>query len=158
GSDGRVHKSQRVQPGRTGDVLIPHHHEGYIPLETFERIQRIMDGNAATVHRTGAPKAGFGLLSGLLRCRRCGLPLRTNYTGAPLHPRYVCDRARTGDGRLACLSFGGHSVDEQVGAEILRVVQPAAIAATAQASRAAADERDQLLAAMHLELEAVRYA
>lgn len=54
-----VHKSQRVQPGHTGDVLIPHHHDGYIPLETFERIQRIIIDTSALVALKRAPD-GWG--------------------------------------------------------------------------------------------------
>jgi hypothetical protein len=153
-----VQKSQRVQPGRACDVLIANHHEGYISAETSERIQRTMDGNAASSARTGAPKAGVAVLAGLLRCRRCGHKLRTGYGGRPLFQRYLCDRARTGDGRLACLSFGGTAVDAMVGAEILRVVGPAAIEAAAQASREVAAEHHQIIEAMRLELEAMRYA
>lgn len=158
GSDGRVHKSQRLQPGRACDVLIANHHEGYIAAQTFERIQQIMASNSSIAQRAGAAKAGVALLAGLLRCRRCGHKLRTSYGGNPPFQRYVCDRARTGDGTLACLSFGGSGVDAMVAAEIVRVVQPAAIDAAAQAARAAVAEHDQVIEAMRLELEAVRYA
>jgi hypothetical protein len=137
--------------------LITNHHEGYISADLFEQIQRTMDGNAASSHRPGAPKAGVALLAGLLRCRRCGHKLRTGYGGRPLFQRYLCDRARTGDGRLACLSFGGTAVDAVVAAEILRVVEPAAIEAAAQATREVATEHHQIVEAMRLELEAVRY-
>jgi DNA invertase Pin-like site-specific DNA recombinase len=158
GEDGRVHKRLRMQPGRASEVLIPHHHEGYIAADVFERIQRTLTDNSAQLHRTGAAKAGGALLSGLLRCRRCGHKLRTSYTGRPSFQRYCCDRARTGDARLACLSFGGSAIDAVVAAELLRVIAPGAMAAAAQAAREVAAEHDQLREAMRLEMEALRYA
>jgi DNA invertase Pin-like site-specific DNA recombinase len=157
GEAGRIRKSQRVQPGGKCDVLIPQHHEGYISLETFERIQKSMDDNAPKLRQGGAPKKGSALLSGLLRCRRCGRKLRTTYSGTPLLQRYVCDRARTGDGTLSCLSFGGRGVDEAVGGEILRVVEPGAVEAAAQAARDANDKHSEIIEAMRLDLDAARY-
>jgi hypothetical protein len=156
-SDGRVQKTQRVQPGRACDVLITNHHEGYICADIFEQIQRTMDGNAASSHCPGAPKAGGALLAGLLRCRWCGHKLHTSYGGRPLVQRYRCDRARTGDGRLACLSFGGTAVDAMVAAEILRVVEPAAIEGGGAGGARGATEHHQIVEALRLELEAVRY-
>src|SRR5438445_8753829 len=49
-------------------------------------------------------------------------------------------------------------VDDAIGKEILRVVQPAAVAAAVVASEAAAHQRDEVLNAWTRELEAARYA
>jgi hypothetical protein len=49
-------------------------------------------------------------------------------------------------------------VDDAIGKEILRVVQPAAVAAAIVASEAAAHQQDEVLKAWTRELEAARYA
>jgi hypothetical protein len=49
-------------------------------------------------------------------------------------------------------------VDNAIGKEILRVVQPAAVDAAVVASEAAAHKQDEVLNAWTRELEAARYA
>ena len=49
-------------------------------------------------------------------------------------------------------------VDDAIGKEILRVVQPAAVDAAVVASEAAAHQQDEVLKAWTRELEAARYA
>jgi hypothetical protein len=72
--------------------------------------------------------------------------------------RYICVRGARDYGEPRCISFGGLVVDDAIGKEILRVVQPAAIAAAVVASEAAAHQRDEVLNAWTRELEAARYA
>jgi hypothetical protein len=74
-------------------VLIRDHHPGYITWEHYERNLRSMEANAFM--KSGAlPKAGRGgraLLSGLLRCRRCGRLMNVYYRGGgETVARYVC--------------------------------------------------------------------
>lgn len=156
-SDGRIIKAQRLQPNGKSDVLIIDHHEGYVSRDVFERIQQTLDGNTATRGSGGAPKKGAALLSGLLRCRRCGRKLTTSYTGTPRQPRYVCDQGRKNLGHFSCLGFGGRAVDDAVAAEILRVVMPAALDAAAQAAKDASTEHAHVIDALRLELEGARY-
>jgi len=157
GNDGRIVKSQRKQPNRKCDILIANHHEGYVSEAVFDRIQKTLDQNAPKMNCAGAPKLGAALLSGLLRCRRCGRKLRTTYVGKPLAPRYLCDQARTNDGRYFCLGFTGRTVDHAVACEILRIVEPAAIEAAAQAANQAHTQQSQIVEALRLELEGARY-
>ena len=82
--NGRARKTVgHPKPRREWTVLIQDHHLGYISWEEYERNQAMM---AANNHmQSGAePKAGRGgraLLSGLLRCRRCGRMLQVSYIG-----------------------------------------------------------------------------
>jgi len=69
---------------REWTVLIEDHHIGYISWQEYERNQAMMAANNH-MQSGGEPKAGRGgraLLSGLLRCRRCGRMLRVSYIGA----------------------------------------------------------------------------
>ena len=106
----------------------------------------------------GAPKLGSALLSGLLRCRRCGRKLSVQYTGAKGQiPRYACVRGRIDYGEPNCIAFGGLRVDDVVEAALLSVVQPGAIEAARAAESQASVRRDEAREAMVRDLEAARY-
>jgi DNA invertase Pin-like site-specific DNA recombinase len=71
---------------RNWDVLIQHHHEGYIPRADSERNQNLIADNAngKRFMSRGAIRRGEALLAGLLRCARCGRKLHVRYSdGAP---------------------------------------------------------------------------
>jgi hypothetical protein len=93
-----------------------------------------------------------------LRCRRCGHKLTVRYTGNHHDVlRYSCWRGFLDSGQPRCIAFGGVSVDEAIGRELLRVVQPAAIEAALMAHEEQAHQRDEVLAALERDLEAARY-
>src|SRR4029079_18849414 len=82
------------------------------------------------VSRPGAPKRGPALLSGILRCRRCGRKMVVGYSGRDATvPRYQCYRGRLDNMEPKCISFGGLSIDVAVSREVLRAVQPCAVGA-----------------------------
>lgn len=148
----------RCRPRGEYEVLIPDHHEGYVTPETFERVQRVLTNNAAQRSATaGAPKPGNGLLTGLLRCGRCGQKLRVTYTGTPRLVRYMCDRAQATRAAGACIAFGGTAVDRAVSDELVRVLAPAAIEAAALAADDLRDQRQDALESLRLEFEAARF-
>jgi hypothetical protein len=105
----------------------------------------------------GAPKQGKGLLAGLLRCARCGRKLRVNYTGSPRLVRYVCDQAQVNSGTGTCIAFGGTAVDDAASRELVRVIAPAAIEASARAAEELGQEWQGEFEALRLELEAARF-
>jgi DNA invertase Pin-like site-specific DNA recombinase len=85
----------RRRPRDRWVALIPAAHEGYVSWEQFERIQKMIIGNRLSdCEPSGAARRGSGLLTGLLRCRRCGRMLRVFYKGADGEVvRYACPRA-----------------------------------------------------------------
>ncbi len=138
-------------------ALIPNAHEGYIAWEEFERIQRTIKANMPG--SPGAIKNGPGMLAGLLRCRRCGRKLTVRYTGKSHDVlRYACNRGWLDNGEARCIAFGGLPVDEAIGREVLRAVQPVAIEAAVQASQEQTRRRDEVLEALRRDLEAANYA
>jgi hypothetical protein len=140
-------------------ALIPNTHEGYISWERFEEIQRAIGGNVRGFGQSGAVQGGSALLSGLLRCRRCGRKLSVQYTGRHQDVvRYCCIRGYLDNGQLKCIAFGGRSVDEAISRQLLRVVGPAAVESAVMASEEEARQRDEVLEALRRDLEAAQYA
>ena len=146
----------RRKPRHQWLALIPNAHEGYVAWEEFERIQRTIKENVPG--SPGAIKNGPGMLAGLLRCRRCGRKLTVRYTGNGHDVlRYACNRGWLDNGEARCIAFGGIPVDEAIGREVLRAVQPAAVEAAVQASQEETRRQDEVLEALQRDLEAARY-
>ena len=140
-------------------ALKPGTHEGYVDWERAEAIRRMVSENVPAAGAHGAPKHGAALLSGLLRCRRCGQKLTVQYTGAKHDiPRYACTRGRLDYGEPSCIAFGGLRVDDAVEAALLAVVRPAALQAAQAAEAQAGARRDEARDALARDLEAARYA
>ena len=157
--DGQPRQAVRRKPRDQWLVLIPNAHEGYVSWEQFERIRQSISQNLAQRAHAGAMQRGQGLLTGLLHCRRCGHKLLVHYTGQHHHAlRYTCCRGWLDSAQPRCIGFGGRAVDEAVGRELLRVVQPAAIEAALMAAEEQAHQRDEVLAALERDLEAARYS
>jgi DNA invertase Pin-like site-specific DNA recombinase len=156
---GEPRTSSRRRPREEWLAFIPQAHEGYVSWEEFERNRQTMAANTRAWDHAGPVTRGPALLTGLLRCRRCGRKLVVCYTGNAHNVlRYICVRGARDNGEPRCISFGGLVVDDAIGKEILRVVQPAAVDAAIVASEAAAHQQDEVLKAWTRELEAARYA
>ena len=141
-------------------VLIQDHHPGYVSWEEYERNQAMMAAN--NFMRPGVvPKSGRGgraLLSGLLRCRRCGRMLRVSYIGAGgvvIH--YQCVGANHDRGEERCIAFGGLRVDAAVAKQALDAVAGNAIEAALQAAEQMQQRRQELRESIALELGQARY-
>ena len=155
---GEPHTSRRRKPRDRWLALIPDAHEGYVSWDEFERIQQAMAENHRGWGHTGAVANGPALLTGLLRCRRCGRKLTVWYTGNAHNVlRYACHRGALDNREPRCISFGGVLVDAAMAKEVLRVVQPAAVDAAVIASEGAARQQDEVLDAWKRDLEAARY-
>ena len=74
--NGEAVKQQRsARPPEAASVFIPDHHPGYIDWAQYQRHQDVMRNNGGNFMKDDAALAvrgGQGLLSGLLRCARCG--------------------------------------------------------------------------------------
>jgi DNA invertase Pin-like site-specific DNA recombinase len=152
------HRS-RKKPREEWLALIPHAHEGYISWEESESIRRTVRENTVSTEQPGAAKKGAGLLTGLLRCQRCGRKLTVRYTGSQHEVlRYTCNRGWLDHGEPRCIAFGGVPVDDMISKQVLAVVQPAAIEAALLASEGKMQHQNDAIAALERDLEAARYA
>lgn len=149
----------RRRPRDRWVALIPGAHEGYVRWEDFERIQKMIVGNRLSdCEPSGAARRGSGLLTGLLRCRRCGRMLRVFYKGADGEVvRYACPRAYLDNKEARCVAFSGANVDAAVARQLLCVVQPAAIEAAIMATQRQARAHSEVVDALRRDLEAARY-
>lgn len=141
-------------------VVIHGHHEGYVDRGTFERIHAMLDNNtqkfAGQRGAGGAARNGLGLLSGLLRCARCGRLLQVLYQSRRNEPKYVC-YAGCGDFARCRFYFAGRAPDEIITQAVLQVLTPLTVDAAEQAFHehdAAVDEREKAAAR---ECERTRY-
>lgn len=138
-------------------VCIHDHHDAYISLERFQANQaKIANARPrfAMQQNTGAIRDGAALLSGLLRCKRCGRLLYVQYHGE--HALYHC-RGHQGTGNERCLSFGSKLIDDRISHELCRALAPLAV----QAARAAFERRRRdnsaRIEAAALDLKAAQY-
>jgi DNA invertase Pin-like site-specific DNA recombinase len=142
------------------EVLIPHHHEGYIDWAEFERNQRLISDNAngRSFMSRGSVRRGEALLAGLLRCGHCGRKLHVAYSGANGGAgRYHCRGGHLNHGGDRCISFGGMRIDRAVGAEVIRRLQPLGVGAALSALAAEQAETREKLRQVELALEQARY-
>jgi hypothetical protein len=157
--DGEPRKRCRQKARKQWLVFIPHTHEGYVSWEQFEQVQLAIGNNMRGWQQSGAVQKGPALLGGLLRCRRCGRKLMVQYSGERGDiVRYGCKRGWLDNGQPRCIAFGGTTVDEAIGQQLLRVVQPAAVESAIMASEEEVRKQDEALDALKRDLEAARYA
>jgi DNA invertase Pin-like site-specific DNA recombinase len=159
--DGRARRSfGHRKPRSTWRVLICDHHPGYISWEEYERNQAMIAANTHG-YSDAEPKAGRGgraLLSGLLRCRRCGRKLHVSYSGPRgVVIRYACSGESVDCGEGHCISFGGLRADEAVSKEVLHAIEGNAIEAALQAAEQIEQQQQALRKAFELEVEQARY-
>ena len=141
-------------------VLLIDHHEGYLSWPDYERNQRLITDNAngKGMMVRGAVRKGEALLAGLLRCGHCGRRLLVSYNGTKGDVgRYNCDATRNNPGADPCISFGALRVDEAVGAEIVRLLQPLGVEAAVHAITECEHQSGEKQRQLELALEQARY-
>jgi len=141
-------------------VLLVDHHEGYLSWLDYERNQRLIADNAngKGMMVRGAVRKGEALLTGLLRCGHCGRRLLVSYNGTKGDVgRYNCDATRRNPSVDPCISFGALRVDEAVGAEIVRLLQPRGVEAAIHAITECEHQSGEKQRQLELALEQTRY-
>lgn len=154
-----VKRTKRVSSPEEWKVCIMEHHEAYITWEQYEQNQArlaevrprwSMDDNRGPI------RDGHALLAGLVRCGQCGRKLRVSYN-AKSSAMYYCDG--TGErNRRRCLSFGAKAVDDAVGEQLCRVVEPLALEAAEEAFALDQQAQERALEQGQLRIQAAQYA
>jgi DNA invertase Pin-like site-specific DNA recombinase len=160
--DGRAHRvAHRRRLPEEWPVLLRGHHEGYITWEDYVRNQDTTHSNRAgwSPGVVGSPRAGSALLSGLLRCGRCGRRVKATYGGRGGRvARYACnEHSRLTATSKTCLYTGAVGLDAAVVEQVLLAVGPEGLHASLEAieqMRAQVGEKQRALA---LAVEKARY-
>ena len=159
--EGQTIKRQRsVQEPENTSVFITDHHEGYIDWSAYQRHRDTMRGNGGNFVQDDAAlavRSGHGLLTGLLRCARCGRKLHIRYWGKHgTAARYLC----SGDfdtGGSYCLGFGGATVDRRLSEVILNAISPLGVQASLVAIAQSRGEGSDKRSALERQLQQARY-
>jgi DNA invertase Pin-like site-specific DNA recombinase len=158
--EGRArHSSRYRKPQSEWKVLIVDHHPGYISWEEYVENRRRLEANVvADSEGSGAAKLGSALLSGLLRCGRCGRKLQVLYSGnGGRVPRYVCHGDRGDRESSRCLTVGSLRLDRAVVHSVLQSIQPMGIESAIRMRERTQTEDDDKRKALELTLERARY-
>ena len=131
-------------------VLLPGRLPAYITAQEYEANVARMAANRQTAAAPGAPRDGAALLSGLLRCGRCGgHRMAVNYheaTGAGRSAYgYTCAFYQVNYGTGGrCQHIAGAALDDWAAGQVLEAVAPAALEVSMAAAAQAEDERAML--------------
>ncbi|API56679.1 serine recombinase (plasmid) [Rhizobium leguminosarum] len=159
--DGRARKATGVRkPRDEWSVLLRDNHQGYISWREYEENHKLLAENAHMKKNCDRKSArgGRALLTGLMRCGRCGRMMRVFYGSAKGNAhRYQCrgDDAHVGVG--LCIGIGGVRVDRAVAMQILEAVSDRAVEAAIFASDQVERSRRDVIAAIERDLEGARY-
>jgi hypothetical protein len=163
----RIADPARQIPGRpaTGRLRQPHDrwlalvkdvYPAYITWNEHECILSTIEENrqkmAERLTRKQAIRSGAALLTGLVRCGRCGHAMQVDYKDNRF--QYVCRVFQSSQGKPNCQHIGGHPIDEAVVREFFLVLRPAEINALEAVNAKQAEHQREL--ERHLEQEVWR--
>jgi DNA invertase Pin-like site-specific DNA recombinase len=159
---GRPDTGRVVKDASEWLVLLPGRLPAYITPEEYEANIARMAANRQTAAAPGAPRDGAALLSGLLRCGRCGGHRMTvSYHDASARSAYgyTCAFYQVNYGTGGrCQHIAGAALDDYVAGQVLDAVAPAALEVSMAAAAQAEDERAMLDKLWRQRLERARYA
>ena len=159
--DGRARKSDgHKKPMASWNVLIRDRHPGYISWAEFEKNQLMLSENAHMQKRMARKSArgGRALLTGLVRCGRCGRMMRVFYGMGPTHAhRYHCPGDSAMQGMALCIGIGGVRVDRALATAIVESVSEHAIEAAARAAGQVDQAASGIRQSIVRELEEAKY-
>jgi DNA invertase Pin-like site-specific DNA recombinase len=159
--DGRARKTSSLRkPIEKWNVLLRDHHPGYITWAEYEKHQVLIAENAHMQKRMSrkSGRGGRALLTGMLRCGRCGRMMRVFYGMRSGHAhRYQCrgDEMRGATG--LCIGIGGIRIDRAVASQLIDAISPHAIDAAVEAAEVAASDDDDASRATERQLEDAKY-
>jgi len=122
----------------------------YIPWERYLANQQRLGSNRSWPEAPGVPRAGAALLPGLLVCGACGRRMHAGYR-SKAKPYYECMRRKL-EGS-SCRGLGAAAVDDLVGQQVLRALEPAALELSLRAQLQIHQERERLHRQWQLRLE-----
>jgi len=161
---GRPDTGRVVKDASEWLVLLPGRLPAYITPEEYEANIARMAANRQTAAAPGAPRDGAALLSGLLRCGRCGghrmaVQYHNGSAAEGSAHGYTCAFYQVNYGTGGrCQHIAGRALDDWVASQVLDAVAPAALEVSMAAAAQAEAERAMLDKLWRQRLERARYA
>jgi DNA invertase Pin-like site-specific DNA recombinase len=167
----RIADPTRQAPGRpaTGRIrqpmdrwlaLVKDVYPAYITWEEHERILATIEENrqamAERLTRKQAIRGGMALLTGLVRCARCGHAMQVAYKDNRF--QYICRNGSSHYGKANCQYLTGAPIDAAVVQEFFRVLRPAEIDALQRVNAKQVEHRRELEAHLEQEVRRLEYA
>jgi len=154
---GRPATGRIRQPRSRWIALVKDVYPAYITWDECELIQRTIEENRQKMEdefaRKRAIRQGAALLTGLVRCTRCGHAMRVSYKKGRF--QYRCQVARQKYGKPSCQCLPGPRIDEAVVQAFFCVLHPAEIDVLEKVSAKQAEHHRECVA--HLQQEVARY-
>ena len=148
---GRIRRSQTQWL-----VLVRDVYPAYITWAEYEMIQATLAENrqkmVERLTRRQALRDGIALLTGLVRCGKCGRAMQVAYKDGRF--QYVCNAARTNYAKRTCQYLAGERIDAAVVEAFFEVLRPAEIDVLERVSATRVEHQREL--AQHLEKEVRR--
>lgn len=131
-------------PPNEWKVLRKDQFPAYITWQQYEANQERLRDNDARGDRTGVPRKGSALLTGMVFCERCGRRLSPVYNSAKT-VSYHCIRHRTVAGATSCQNgISSETLDSFVSEKLLEALSPAAVEFSLQVIEDESTRREQL--------------
>jgi hypothetical protein len=129
----------------------------YVPWETFERIQAMLQDNYAEYDRNktrGIPRPGKALLHGIVSCGECGHKMVVQYKGGT---RYLCTYLRQQYRVPVCQNIPADPVDRAVVEAFFEALSPVELDAYSDAVQRQQERAERVDQAHRQQLERLRY-
>ena len=147
-SGGKVR--MRAMPMSEWKVLQRDRFPAYISWERYLTNQQRLVSNCSWPDAPGVPRAGAALLPGVLVCGACGRRMHAGYR-SKAKPYYECIKRKL-EGS-SCRGMGATAIDDLVGQQVLRALEPAALELSLRAQLQIDQERERLHRQWQLRLE-----
>jgi DNA invertase Pin-like site-specific DNA recombinase len=157
---GRPATGRIRQPKDRWVAWVPGAYPAYITVAEYERNQATIAENhqamAERLSRRQAFRTGAALLTGLVRCGRCGHAMSVSYKGHRV--QYVCVGAKHRSAGPTCQHLAGHRLDEAVTQAFFAALNPASIDALDRVTAGQAAHHREVLAHLEQEVTRLEYA
>jgi DNA invertase Pin-like site-specific DNA recombinase len=138
-------------------IMVPNQYPAYIPWETFEQIQAMLQDNYAAYDRNqsrGVPRPGTALLHGIVYCGECGHKMVVQYkTG----PEYQCNFLRQQYQVPVCQRIPAQPVDDFVVPAFFQALSPVELDVYEQSLKSQTETAQQVQHAQAQQVERLRY-
>jgi Recombinase len=118
-TDERTRTTRRRKSPDAWTVFLPDHHDGYVTWDEYRHTQRVLEANVSRrdAPQPGSARRGSALLSGLLRCGRCGRRLLVTYLAYSISVLAAVRQRRTLSTQLASVAYNAYMVGRAVASD-----------------------------------------